>query len=388
MSFPRRVSLTITNACNLRCKMCGQWSETGYIRRSGTHLPGARQAGTRERGAREPGTRDLGVYNPGAREPSTRDPGTRQPRMRLDEWKRLVDEMADNGVTWVLVRGGEPFMFRGIMELLTYLRAKGLPTSVDTNATMLKDYAADLVSLGGIHMTVSVDGPEEVHDSVRGVEGTFRQVEEGLAALRDAEEAAGRTIARSICFTISPYSLRGLGEMPDVARRLGIPTISIVPYYYFPEAVGRRYEDELGALGSGAYSWHGFEHEDSGVDFEEFKRQLRRFRDTLGSVKVYPYMDFSDDDYRRWFADATTPVGRPECWAIDDLIDIQPGGEANFCVDFPDYSIGNVRNSTIRELWDGERAATFREYRRRQALAVCHRCGAKYMSAPADYRSA
>ena len=293
MSFPRRVSLTITNACNLRCKMCGQWSETGYIRRSGTHLPGARQAGTRERGAREPGTRNLGVYNPGAREPSTSDPGTRRPRMRLDEWKRLVDEMADNGVTWVLVRGGEPFMFRGIMELLTYLRVKGLPTSVDTNATMLKDYAADLVSLGGINMTVSVDGPEEVHDSVRGVKGSFRRVEEGLAALRDAEEAAGRTIARSICFTISPYSLRGLGEMPDVARRLGIPTISIVPYYYFPEAVGRRYEDELGALGSGAFSWHGFEHEDSGVDFEEFERQLRRFRDILGSVKVYSILDFS-----------------------------------------------------------------------------------------------
>jgi MoaA/NifB/PqqE/SkfB family radical SAM enzyme len=34
MSFPRRVSLTITDACNLKCKMCGQWSESGYIRNS------------------------------------------------------------------------------------------------------------------------------------------------------------------------------------------------------------------------------------------------------------------------------------------------------------------------------------------------------------------
>ncbi|MGA3058459.1 MAG: radical SAM protein [Candidatus Limnocylindrales bacterium] len=343
MSFPQRVSLTITNACNLRCRMCGQWSETGYIRAS----------------------------------------GQRQPGLQLADWKRLVDEMADHGVSWVLVRGGEPFLFRGIMELLGYLRAKGLPTSVDTNGTFLRDYAADLVSLGDIHLTISVDGPEEIHDATRGVKGSFKMIEEGLAALRDAEEAGGRTIGRSICFTISPYSLQGLGDMPEVARRLEIPTISIDPYYYFPEAVGRRYEQELrDHLGCRAFSWVGFQHEDSGVDFEEFRRQLGKFRATLGSVKVFPYMDFSEDDYRTWFADATTPVGSPECWAIDDLIDIQPGGEANFCVDFPDYTLGNVRSSTIEELWNGERADRFREYRRQRPLAVCHRCGAKYMSAP------
>lgn len=32
MSFPQFISFTLTNACNLRCKMCGQWSETGYIK--------------------------------------------------------------------------------------------------------------------------------------------------------------------------------------------------------------------------------------------------------------------------------------------------------------------------------------------------------------------
>ena len=32
MNFPQSISLTITNHCNLRCQMCGQWSEEGYIR--------------------------------------------------------------------------------------------------------------------------------------------------------------------------------------------------------------------------------------------------------------------------------------------------------------------------------------------------------------------
>jgi MoaA/NifB/PqqE/SkfB family radical SAM enzyme len=172
--------------------------------------------------------------------------------------------------------------------------------------------------------------------------------------------------------------------MPEVARRLRIPTILIVPYYYVPEAVGKRYEAELNALGCRAFSWRGFGHEYSGVEFDEFKRQLRKFNETLGSVKVFPFLHLSEADFRTWFSDAVTPVGSKECWILDGLLDIQPDGQANFCVDFPDYQIGNVKDSTIEELWNGEAAERFREYRRRQPLAVCHRCGAKYMSAPRD----
>jgi MoaA/NifB/PqqE/SkfB family radical SAM enzyme len=348
MSFPPRVSFTITNACNLRCRMCGQWSENGYIRKSGHS----------------------------------------QSEMQLADWKRLVDEMAGHDVSWVLIRGGEPFLFPGFIQLLEHLRAQGISVSIDTNGTMLKQYAADLVRLDGVNMTISVDGPEEVHDAVRGVKGSFRRIEEGLATLREQERISGRTIERVICFTVSPYSLRGLGDMPEVARRLDIPMIHFMPYYYFPEAVGKKYEEELQGLGGHAFSWRGFQHEGSGVDFEEFLRQLRKFKATLGSVKFCPFMELSEDEYRTWFSDATTPVRSQECWNLDGLIDIQPDGEANFCVDFPDYSFGNVRNSTIEEIWNGERAERFREFRRKQPLAVCHRCGAKYISAPPGLASA
>lgn len=54
MDFPSRVSLTITNYCNLRCRMCGQWSEEGYVRGN-----------------------TAGLKN----------------EMSLAEWKRVVDEL-------------------------------------------------------------------------------------------------------------------------------------------------------------------------------------------------------------------------------------------------------------------------------------------------------
>lgn len=342
MDFPQSISLTITNACNLRCRMCGQWSTEGYMH--------GRKEGLKQ-------------------------------ELTLADWKRLVDEIAAHGVSSVLLRGGEVFLFSDIVELLEYINAKGIFISIDTNGTMLKKHAADIVRIGNVHLTISVDGPEEIHDQVRGVAGCFSRIRENVALLNEVEKSSRRHLSKSITFTISPYSYTGLGVMPDVARSLSINTICIVPYYYFPEAVGKRYENEMREnFGCPAFSWRGFHHESSGVDPDEFRGQLRGYLATLGNIYSFPYMPLSEDEYRTWFSDPISPVGPTHCTNVEKLIDIQPHGEANFCVDFPDYVIGNVSEATIEEIWNGKRAARFREYRRKKPLAVCYRCGAKYMS--------
>jgi radical SAM protein with 4Fe4S-binding SPASM domain len=322
--------------------MCGQWSPEGYIHTNTQSL---------------------------------RD------QMGLEDWKRVVDELASRQVKSVLLRGGEPFLFPGMIELLEYLRLKEIFVSIDTNGTMLKDFAADIVRIGGIHLTVSIDGPEPIHDRIRGVAGTFQRVREGLERLHALEQETGRSISQSLNFTILPWSVAGLGEMPDVARSLGVKVMAIVPYYYFPQAVGELYQRELeGNFNCRAFSWRGFHHERSGVNPDEFCRQHRRYKDTLGEVYDFPYMAFSEAQYREWFSAPMTPVGGTHCTNVEKLIDIQPNGDANFCVDFPDYTFGNVREETIAAMWNSERAERFREYRRKSPLAVCYRCGAKYMS--------
>jgi radical SAM protein with 4Fe4S-binding SPASM domain len=170
--------------------------------------------------------------------------------------------------------------------------------------------------------------------------------------------------------------------MPDVARSLGIRSIAIVPYYYVPDATGAQYERELQRLGCKAFSWSGFHHEDSGVDLDEFVRQLDAYQQRLGDLESYPYMPLTRDEYRAWFAGPETPVGPQHCQNVERQIDIQPDGSADFCVDFVDYSFGNVRQAGIEALWNGEPAERFRTYRRVRPLAVCYRCGAKYMSKP------
>jgi radical SAM protein with 4Fe4S-binding SPASM domain len=322
--------------------MCGQWSEEGYMH-----------------------DRD----KPYADE------------LTVADWKRLVDEVAAHDITGILLRGGEPFFYPGIVELLEHIHEKGIFTAIDTNGSQLEKYAEDIIRLGNMHLTVSVDGPEAIHDEVRCLQGSYQSLREGIARLQALEREKGVQISQSICFTISPYSIKGLGQMPDVARDLGIQKICVNPYYWFPKEIGRQYEKELREdLNCKAFSWCGFHHDDSGVDIIEFEAQYKAYKENLKDLIDVPYMPFTPEQYRTWFTDPVKTVGASPCMNVERLIDIQPGGDANFCVDFPDYTFGNVRDASLETLWNSEEAKRFRDYRRKSPLSICHRCGSKYMS--------
>ncbi|MEJ2629133.1 MAG: radical SAM protein, partial [bacterium] len=144
MNFPQNISFTITNACNLRCRMCGQWSKKGYM------------------------------YNKEKNFNSS---------LKLADWKRLVDEVASHHIKSILIRGGEPFLFPKITELLKYISRKGIRISLDTNGTVLNKYAAELVEMENMHLTISLDGPPEIHDKVRGVQGCYEKIKDNLTLL-------------------------------------------------------------------------------------------------------------------------------------------------------------------------------------------------------------
>lgn len=342
MEFPIFISFTLLNACNLRCKMCGQWSETGYVRNKVVEA---------------------------------------NPQLKVDVWKSLVDEISNHKIRFILIRGGEPFLYPGIMELIEYINSKGIFVSIDTNGTMIENYAVELVRMGNMHITFSVDGPEPVHDEVRGIKGSYKQIKENIELFNRLEKEYNKSISKSICFTISKYSYKGLGEMPDVAREMGINSINIVPYYYFSQTTGDKYELELKThFNTSAYSWKGFQHEDSGIDFQVFKHEYEKYISTLNGIENFPFMPFGLDEYKSWFEDDNSVVGSTQCLNVEKLIDIQPNGDANFCIDFPDYVIGNIKDMTISEIWNSSRAEKFRSYRRNNPLAICYRCGGKYCS--------
>ena len=339
--FPRWLSLTVTNSCNLRCRMCGQWGIEGYMK-------------TDEYEEKE---------------------------LPVDAWLKMVDSIPDDQFPLILVRGGEPFRYAGMIELLTALRKRKFFVTIDTNGFLLEKYADAIVQSGVNNLTVSVDGPQEVHDYIRGVKGTFQKVKKGVAAIYEAREKHQKEITVGLNFTISGDNYQSLGDLPDAARELNIPSMSTVPYYYYSNDVGQKYEKFMAdRLNCQAHSWRGFHRESSGVDGEELINQFKKLERNLGNIELGEYMALTETDYRTWFTDDTTEVGAFRCLMPWKLLDIQPNGDVNFCIDLPDYIAGNINESSLAEIWDSHQADRFREVLQKELFPACARCGAKYMS--------
>ena len=60
-----------------------------------------------------------------------------------DEWIRLGEEMAQAGVLFLLLTGGEPLMFPDFRRLYLELRQRGMILTVNTNGTLLDEEWAE-----------------------------------------------------------------------------------------------------------------------------------------------------------------------------------------------------------------------------------------------------
>src|SRR3954466_7120881 len=133
----------------------------------------------------------------------------------------------------VSLTGGEIFMRKDIMSVLDLFREKGYACGyLTTNGTIITEERAealaDLAARGFLrHISVSVDGPKELHDEARGLKGTFDRTCEGLRRLQAAARRKGAPLRVSINTTVAHESLDALDEMVDVAQELGVDAIGL-----------------------------------------------------------------------------------------------------------------------------------------------------------------
>src|SRR4051812_25047504 len=92
----------------------------------------------------------------------------------------------------ISLTGGEIFMRKDIMSVLDLFRTKGYACGyLTTNGTIISEERAealaDLAARGFLkHISVSVDGPKELHDAARGLAGTFERTTAGPKRLQGA----------------------------------------------------------------------------------------------------------------------------------------------------------------------------------------------------------
>src|ERR1051325_8735977 len=155
------------------------------------------------------------------------------------EWREelplevLQKAFPSNAELQVSLTGGEIFMRKDILGVMDVFRKKGYTCGyLTTNGTIISEERAealaDLAQAGFLkHISVSIDGPGELHDTARGVKGTFERTAAGLKRLQDAARRKHAPLRVSINTTVAHETLEALDRMVDVAAALGGDAIGL-----------------------------------------------------------------------------------------------------------------------------------------------------------------
>lgn len=139
-----------------------------------------------------------------------------QSHMSMDTFKTLVDH--NPGIDlYILVGWGEMMLNPNFFEAIDCLRQKGKKIALTTNAALLSEKNVDLVLKSGIsHITLSIDGLDDVYESIRGV--PFGKIEENIQRLAKKNREYGNPVYVEINAVGRPDVL---GQAPEMFKRLG-----------------------------------------------------------------------------------------------------------------------------------------------------------------------
>lgn len=267
------------------------------------------------------------------------------------------------GVRWVVLSGGEPLMHGDFRRLCEFLRELGIRLTLLTTGLLLARRSSEVAKYID-DVIVSLDGPAEVHDSIRRTAGGFAMIEKGVARL--LEQRPGMIIkART---TVQKTNHLWLSETVGVAMHLGLSGISFLAADLTSEAFNRPLLWPVDRQDSIALT----ESEVSSLSNE-----IGRLIVTRNEQIRSGYIAESPARLRRIVSHFRAHIGleaprAPRCNAPWVSAVIESDGTVRPC--FFHRPVGNIHHGPLEAVVNGDSALSFRESLEISANPICQRC--------------
>lgn len=221
------------------------------------------------------------------------------------------------------VTGGEPFLRNDLLEILGEIKKQGFKIYLLTNGTLVdKKRARMLADLGVDGVQVSMEGPEDVHDAIRGA-GSYSASAAGVEQLVDAG------IAVTLNVTVSNINAGQVNRIITFASHAGVKRVGFSRLV--PAGRGR------------ALLSHMLTRAQVKELYEELLSLELKGLDVVTGDPVAAQMKMK----AKRDAGSTAISG---CAAGVSGLTIQPNGNVTPCRRLP-LSLGNVRRDSLREIW-------------------------------------
>lgn len=334
------VTFKLTPKCNLTCVMCGQRGVKGKLK---------------------------GKF-------ALEEEKSILPKERYIELAKELKNKTNVFYMW----GGEPFMYPGFMDLAEGV-LKHIPVlAVNTNGTKLKENAERIVRDQWTSIFVSLDSFEEVNDKIRG-KGSYRKVMEGLEALKEEKKRQNSVFPHiGVVSVVNNMNYKHLDKLAESLADKGLSFHYINLGTYMNDAIGAEHKVVMkDQLDIDPIYWEGYNTGfNEGIDGEEFQHILRRVQEMDNGYPIVTVPVIRPEKIGLYYSSLETIV-RDRCPNPWFSVNIHYDGNVGFCADYPEYSIGNIKDSNLLDLYNNERAIDFRKKIRNQPRGLfpaCKRC--------------
>lgn len=163
-------------------------------------------------------------YNPGAtRNNSEINERGNRIELTFEEYKRIIDELYDLGLTKVCLSGGDPFSKLIVWDIIDYLYKKGIATDIFTNGQSIVNDVQRLANYYPSVVGISIySGLAEVHDYITRIKSSWER------SMSVVEQLANLGVPLNLKCCIMRYNVNSYHLVKDIAKQYGaIPQFDV-----------------------------------------------------------------------------------------------------------------------------------------------------------------
>ena len=241
--------------------------------------------------------------------------------LTLSELKDAIRQAVDLGTTCVILTGGEPLLYNGLLRLIESVdHAKSICTIFSNGEYLTEQMVSRLTQAGLFGVFVSLDSADPAqHDAHRRRKGIFEKALDGIKRCQDAGILTG----------LSSYITREntcngqLDAMMDLGKKLNVLEV----FLFDVIATGKLRKEQNCMLG---------EHEVA---------QVKAFRKRYNEMADYPRII-----HQTMFTSIAYPCAAEGCPAGVAQIHLRGNGDVAPC-DFTPFPLGNIRQESLEAIW-------------------------------------
>jgi len=277
-----------------------------------------------------------------------------EPELNIDQWKCFLNDFSAMHRTKPRINftGGEPLVRKEVLALIEYASSLGLDSLLATNAYLIDDQIAQNINKSRLKViSISLDAVNsDTHDFLRGVNGSFERV---LRAI-DLLSIQAKDTEINLCCVISAVNLKEIVKLVKWANQ--DERIKGIGFQAITQPFNTQEIEQWYANPEYSFLWpQDIEFTESVMDeLIEIKRS-NSLRD--GFMIQNPVRQF--EIFKKYFKNPEDFIKKDRCYLSQQAINIGRDGQVHICFQKP--TIGNIKNTAIKDIWFSEKANIVRQ---------------------------